>query len=479
MKPASNTVPDLPPGLRTPRLYNLVKHISGFDRLVAELHEQYGDICFYRMPIVNYCILHNLELMHEVLTVKLPDPRDPDGPPVQVFGKLNPMDYLGRVTKSIFVDNTWGLNGSDNAWHDRLLTLMAPGLLDDKYLEAYSAQIIENIRVLHTRWKPGEVIHLWNELKEFQAHCVIRMNLGTAVDAIPPSVVVDTSEGYKQEVILSMFPGTPLLRKLPLPKSRSSKRSAREVSALIYQTIERIRDGSHDPYCMASRLIEANRLEEREELLSDQEVHDVLFENITIPIDPELITLTKAVGRVVYYPEVRRRLQEEVDEVIGYRPIRVGDYDKLRYATAIMQETLRVSPPAPVLNRVTTRDYVLGGYRIPKGTMVMCVLAAHHRDPRYWDSPDEFRPERWLEDPQPQRPTHAYMPFGYGARECTGREFAMRAGVYFLASTFQRLRLDTVKPGLIEERSSPLFLLSMVKGTVPMMVRERTDGTRV
>lgn len=461
-------IPGTPPGPRTPKLYNLYRHLSDFDDLVVTWRKEYGDIFYYRMPLIDFCIVHDRELIHEVFVAKRPDAADPHAP---VFSKINGMDFVGKTKTSPYVENTWGLNGAnDGAWYRRLVRLMAPGLLDDDFLQAHSARIIENIDALHTRWRAGEVIDLWNELRELQAHCVLRMNLGTAVDAIRPSTVVDTSEGYKQDMVLCLLPGTALLRKLPLPRSRSSKRAARDVSSLIYETIGRIREGRHDPYCMASRIIEANREEAPELRLSDRQVHDLVFENLTIPIDPGLITMTKAAGRVAYYRHVRERLEAEVEAVAGNRPIAVDDYDDLHYTRAILQETLRVSPPAPALLRVTDQDHVLGGYRVPKRTMVMCYLAAHHRDGTYWKRPDEFLPERWLEDPQPERPEHAYQPWGHGDRQCTGRDFAMRVGAYFLASTAQRMRLDTVEPGPLKER--PFLFLHTVATPVRMRVNK-------
>ena len=80
-----------------------------------------------------------------------------------------------------------------------------------------------------------------------------------------------------------------------------------------------------------------------------------------------------------------------------------------------------------------------------------------------------------MEDPQPQRPEHACRPWGHGDRQCTGRDFAMRVDAYFLAGTAQRMRLDTVEPGPLKERSS-VFLLPMVKAPVPRRLSERRRG---
>lgn len=460
--------PELPPGPKGAKLFNMLKQVSNFAQFMNELREKYGDIFYYRTPIINICILHDPKHIHEVFTARIPDPNRADAPPVMAFLKLEPPE-----TKNLFLnDPQITLDASDDERYRRLLRLMGPGFRDEKFLEAHSVRIIENIQALHKRWKPRRTIHLKKEMTEFIAHCMIRLNLGTEVNTLHPSVMVDAMEGYKLDTVLCYMPGTPLLRILLLPWTRSSRHSVKQVDALIYRAIEQVHKSSRDSCCIASQMINANKKEEQEQLMDENELRDVLFENMTISIDPAAITLVRSFGHIAYYPEVRKRLEQEVDDVLGDRPIRVEDYDNLPYTRAIFQETLRLGPPAYVVNRTTREDYVLDGYLIPRKTNILCVLGGAHRDPRYWDNPDAFRPERWLEDPQPERPCHAYMPFGHETRVCTAKEFAMRAGVYLLANTAQRLRLDFVSGSPFEDTFNP-YLLSVVKGPAPMTVTER------
>ena len=465
--------PKLPPGPKGAKLSNMLRHVFNFYRLQKEFREQYGDIFYYETPLMNFCIVYDLDLMHEVFTKKIPDPDNSDGPPVSAFMKAQ-----ASVMKCPYIDDPHcGMNASDDEKHDRSVRLLAPSYQLDRFMEAHSVRIIENVRALHERWSPGTTIKLGKDLHEYMAHCIIRMNLGSEVDAIRPRAVLDTMTAYKLFTVLSLddsvpLPGSGLAKKLLVKWSR---RSLAEVNALMYRTIEKVHQGSHDPYCTASFLIDANRKEGEEARLSDNVIRDTLFNELMMSIDPPTYALMRVFGHVAYYPEVRKRLEQEVDAVLGDRPIRVEDYDNLPYANAIIKETLRLGLPTLQLPRSTKEDYILGGYLIPKGTVASLVLGAFHRDLRYWDRPDAFRPERWLEDPQPARPAHAYMPFGFpgpNARQCPAEEFSMRAGVYLLASTAQHLRLDLVGAGPLKDIINS-FMLSRPKGPVPMKVKER------
>ena len=143
------------------------------------------------------------------------------------------------------------------------------------------------------------------------------------------------------------------------------------------------------------------------------------------------------------YPEVRARLEKEVDEVLGGRLPTTEDIDHLVYAGAVMDEVLRISPPSILVGRRCIEDCELGGYHIPKGTIVQPFIRAPHRNEKYWPQATEFRPERWFEPDQPKRPTHAYIPFGAGESKCAGVAFARSEVVLTLAIITQRWRVET------------------------------------
>jgi cytochrome P450 len=127
--------------------------------------------------------------------------------------------------------------------------------------------------------------------------------------------------------------------------------------------------------------------------------------------------------------------------VLGGRAPTVADLPQLRYAEQVVTEAMRLYPPAWAINRETVEDCELGGYRIPAGTTVIISPWIQHHDPRYFENPEEFRPERWAGDLARRLPRFAYMPFGGGPRICIGNRFSMMEAVLILTTMAQRFSL--------------------------------------
>ena len=145
------------------------------------------------------------------------------------------------------------------------------------------------------------------------------------------------------------------------------------------------------------------------------------------------------------HPDARNRVIAEVDAVLGDRPPTGADIDRLTWTTACFQEAMRLYPPAWVLEREAVADDHLGAYRVPRRSTVIFPVWSIHRDPRWWDDPNNFAPERFLPDrPAPRRGT--YLPFGAGRRVCVGAAFAQMEGVLLTAMITQRYTLEPV-PG--------------------------------
>ena len=155
------------------------------------------------------------------------------------------------------------------------------------------------------------------------------------------------------------------------------------------------------------------------------------------------------------HPEVQDRTAEEAARVLGDRdqPPTLADVARLPLARAVLDETLRLYPPAWVVTRRATADDELAGHRLPAGTLVIVSPWVRHRDPAAWDEPSAFDPGRFLDhdhdpdtDARPTRPTGAYLPFGIGPRLCVGRDFALLEATLLLARLTLRWRLAPV-PG--------------------------------
>ncbi|XP_036313639.1 cytochrome P450 4V2-like [Pipistrellus kuhlii] len=127
------------------------------------------------------------------------------------------------------------------------------------------------------------------------------------------------------------------------------------------------------------------------------------------------------------YPEVQKKLDNELDEVFGNsdRPVTLEDLKKLKYLECVIKETLRVFPSVPIIARELNEDCDVGGYILTKGSQLLIVPYSLHRDPRYFPDPEEFKPERFFPENSTGRHPYAYVPFSAGPRNCIGQRFAM------------------------------------------------------
>jgi cytochrome P450 len=121
---------------------------------------------------------------------------------------------------------------------------------------------------------------------------------------------------------------------------------------------------------------------------------------------------------------VRERLLEELHPKLADRIPLVQDLPALRYLYAVVRESLRLYPPAWIISRTVMQAVHLGDYDFPVGSVVLVSPWLMHRDPRFWEAPLAFRPERWLDSPEPPAASGMYFPFGAGARMCIGMPFA-------------------------------------------------------
>lgn len=189
---------------------------------------------------------------------------------------------------------------------------------------------------------------------------------------------------------------------------------------------------------------------------------------------------------LLLHQDVLCKAQEEIKKVLGDTDQNVQDYhlNKLPYLQAVVKETLRLHPAAPLLlPRCPTKSCTVGGYTIPRGTKVFINVWAMHRDPKFWDSPCEFRPERFLGSQALNLDymgnNFKYLPFGGGRRICAGLALGERMLTNVLASLLHSFRwklpdgpaiLDCEeKLGIVLEKSTPLVAIPLLPGSTPQI----------
>ncbi|MBA3472101.1 MAG: cytochrome P450, partial [Rubrobacter sp.] len=195
----------------------------------------------------------------------------------------------------------------------------------------------------------------------------------------------------------------------------------------------------------------AVRDEETGEGMTDRQLRDEAMTVFLAGHETTANTLSWTWRLLSGHPEVESRLQEELREVLAGRPPIVEDLPRLRYTDMVVKESMRLYPPAWAFGREALADCEIGGYHVPAGTQLIMSQWVMHRDPRYYDEPGKFRPERWGDGSTEGLPKYAYFPFGGGPRLCIGQSFAKMEAVLLLATIAQQFRLRSA-PG---ERISP------------------------
>ena len=177
--------------------------------------------------------------------------------------------------------------------------------------------------------------------------------------------------------------------------------------------------------------------------LSKKEIRDEIVTILTVGHETTAQALMWTWFLVSTHPGVEQKLMTEVSAVLDGRAPTFEDLDALEYTKAVIQESMRLFPPAPTFSRQCLSDDVILGRQIPKGTVVMIAPWVLHRHRRLWDNPELFDPERFYRVKERPR---AYLPFGAGPRICIGAGFAMMEAVIILAQVAQRYQLK-LAPG--------------------------------
>ncbi|KAJ0033143.1 hypothetical protein NQD34_000250 [Periophthalmus magnuspinnatus] len=217
---------------------------------------------------------------------------------------------------------------------------------------------------------------------------------------------------------------------------------------------------------------------------TDEEGHSMSHRDIQEEVDTFMFeghdttaaAMNWALHLVGSHPEVQCKIHQELDEVFGTseRPINTEDLKKLRYLECVIKEGLRLYPSVPFFARTICQDTTIRGFKVLKGSNVVVVTYALHRDPRHFPDPEEFRPERFLPENSVGRPAYAYVPFSAGLRNCIGQRFALMEEKVVLASG---LRHFTVEACQKREELHPVgeLILRPQKG-IYIKLEKRTPG---
>ncbi len=415
---------------------DVVRDPFGFYDALAE----YGDVVSYRLGRSRFVTVLHPDLVEQVL---LSDFR--------TFDKWINVDVAPE-----------GLLFSDGEQWRRQRTVVQEAFTVERVrgygdaMAGFAAEMVDG-------WDDGERVALNEAFSSLTlrvlAHTLLDIDLASGGDRIAAFADAITEQADLRNV------STYLPSWVPTPANRRYDRARSAFRAHVDDLIAQRQDDERGD--LLSLFLHATDEEGRG--LREEEVRDQMVTFLFAGHETTSLALTYAVLLVAQHPEVRERLDEEYAEVLdGDRPT-VADVEDLTVTERVIREALRLYPPVPVLARQATEDAALGGYRVPEGTRLIVPQFYLHTDERWWADPEVFRPDRWTEQREAERPDYAYFPFGGGPRHCIGMRFAMLELQLVLATLLQRVDVE-----LLSDPDPDLHAGGLLRPERDVAVRVRT-----
>lgn len=398
-------------------------------RYLESLTARYGDLVAFPMP------------RRPALLVN-----DPDG--VQRVLVDNARSYskdTAQYSSLATVTGSGLLTADGDAWRRRR-RLMQPAF-HHSTVDGVAVAAVEAGERVVTRWErlpDGGVVDVDEDSLAATLEVVARSLFGADLGE-RGAQVVRAVDAALQAVIGRVR--TPQPRWLPTLDNRRLRRSVQTLDRLCAQLVQerRVRPGA-DVDLLALLLAAADD----DGGLADVDVRDEIVTLVIAGHETVASALTWTLWLLAEHPGEQQRLHHELDEVLGGRCPTSADYGRLPVTRAVLDESLRLFPPAWVLSRRAVVDDLLCGLVVPAGTLVVISPWLLHRDARRWPEPTRFKPTRFEPDESGESrrsvPSPSYLPFGVGPRLCIGRDFARLELVVLLATLLRRHRVGPV-PG--------------------------------
>jgi cytochrome P450 len=339
-----------------------------------------------------------------------------------------------------------GLLTSEDSFWLRQRRLAQPAFHRQR-VAAMAEAMVDSTEQMLERWegvvKRRETVDLVQEMMHLTQRIIVRTMFSTELG--PAAEVVNRTWPIINQRIGETFWSTKLETRLPLPANRRFDRALRDLERVVYQMIDDRRRSGHDKQDLLSMLLSASD-EETGERMTDRQLRDEVMTMLLAGHETTSLALSWTCFLLWQHPDVARRVVHEADRVLGGGRPTFADIEQLAVTRMVLQESLRLYPPAWGFSRLALAEDQIGGYRVPARSIVFLIPFVVHRRPRLWPDPERFDPDRFTPDRVAERPRFAYLPFGGGPRQCIGNQFAMVEAQLILATVMRRYRIE-LEPG--------------------------------
>ncbi|BAJ27628.1 MULTISPECIES: cytochrome P450 [Kitasatospora] len=404
----------------------------------------HGDLVRIRVGPREMYVASGPEAVRRVLTDRTG--YDRTGP---LYGKIRA--FLGN-----------GLASCPHADHPRLRRIVQPAFRPG-LLPHYAGAMTAETAALLAGWRPGRAVDVTREAFRLTTAVAVRTLFSAGLEPPAAEALRAALDVLLRGIYLRVV--LPAADLLPTPARRNYRRALATWRSGVAAIIADHRARGIDRGDVLALLLAAR--DEHGRPLAEDELADQVATLVLAGAETTSSALAWSLRLVAEHPEVERKLHAEVDAVLpDGRPAEWSDLPRLPYAARVIDEALRLYPPAWAISRTTTRPVELDGAELPAGALVVCCLYLLQRRPELFPRPQEFDPDRFADGGMPRG---GYLPFGFGATKCLGDRFGLAEAVLALATVAARWRLRPAAPGPV--RPVPRLVLS--PGPQPMLPRAR------
>jgi cytochrome P450 len=410
---------------------------------------RYGDIAHYRLgPLHVYQVNH-------------PDPAR------QILVEQPEKFYKPKLVKRAFRPIAGeGLLMSDGALWKQQHRLVQPAF-HQRRLAVYGEVMVVEALQLVAPYRDGEIRDVGMEMAKLTLGVVVKTLFGSELPVEPKEVgrlMVAVLKAGNRRV------NSPLRLRSWVP-TRANLREREAFAGLdriLWIMIQNRRASGESGDDLLSVLLSATD-EESNAGMTEQQLRDELMTLFLAGHETTATALTWTWYLLARHQEVEAKLLRELRDVLAGREPAMEDLPNLPYTDMVVRESMRLYPPAPGFAREPIEDVTIGGWDIPKGSLVVVNTYALQHDARFFPEPERFEPERFAKGWEERMSRYAYLPFGGGPRVCIGNGFAMMEARLILATIAQKWRLT---PESTEE-IAPVQLLALRPGRPVRMRLER------
>lgn len=431
---------------------------------VLDGHKEYGDVFVSRMLTGQSYFIRDPEVVNAVNVTHARDV------------------YKPKVAKQMwkpFLGN--GLVPNDGESWKRQHKLIMPAFHKLR-IDAYASTMAEYTRDIVGEWVEGEQRDFRKDMVDLTLRIVGKTMFDT--DLAHDSKTVHDAMVHIIEALFD-HAQTPI----PAPRWWPSERNRRMVGAIdaiegvIEGLIEERRRDGRDHGDLFSHLVFAA---DEEGGMTNKQLRDEAMTLIFAGHETTAHNLTWAWYLLASNQDKVAKAREEIDRTVGDRPVSVDDLNNLPYLDMCIKESLRCLPAVWIFAREATKDLRLGDYFFPKGSILAISPLALGKNEKYFDNPEEFRPERWTREFERWLPRGAFVPFAAGPRVCLGKQFATMEMKVVLSTLIQNVDvnvLDGFVPDIIPqismhpgERGMQMRVQFREGAPVRLGERNKTDG---